>query len=239
MRKDNLLTSIFAVVLLASPIVGAETDYPASDFKPKVQYQDAEYIAKSEKAEGTSASTTPSASSEDDAQYPAANFKPKVLFKDSEYKHDQSAAKSAAQQSSAAAVVRAEINNETEALGIASEKKESSDNTALIGIVVLAVAGFLFMRKRSGSSATNTRVARPAAVTPGSAEGKTGVARYLKQKEIASATGVTKYLEKKTATAKAQSPSDESGNVTGVAKYLEKKIMATETGVSKYLRNKG
>ena len=39
----NIKNGAFAVLLLASSVAGAESQYPASDFQPKVVYQDTEY----------------------------------------------------------------------------------------------------------------------------------------------------------------------------------------------------
>lgn len=46
MKKTNLTKGLFAVLLLASSVAGAESEYPAADFKPVIVYQDAEYIKK-------------------------------------------------------------------------------------------------------------------------------------------------------------------------------------------------
>ncbi|MGR9071779.1 MAG: hypothetical protein ACU833_01805, partial [Gammaproteobacteria bacterium] len=74
-KKENFKNSLFTALLLASPLAGADAQYPAADYKPEVVYQDAEYI-------GSHASTGSSASS--DSNYPAANYQPEVLYQDSE-----------------------------------------------------------------------------------------------------------------------------------------------------------
>jgi hypothetical protein len=45
MQKNKLMGGLFASLLLASPLAGAESQYPES-FEPTVIYQDADYIAK-------------------------------------------------------------------------------------------------------------------------------------------------------------------------------------------------
>jgi hypothetical protein len=44
--KERILKGIFAALLLASPIVGAESKFPAADFEPKILFQDSDLIAK-------------------------------------------------------------------------------------------------------------------------------------------------------------------------------------------------
>ncbi|MEN8259125.1 MAG: hypothetical protein ABFS02_00820 [Pseudomonadota bacterium] len=58
MNTIKLTKALGAALLLASPLTGAETQYPAADFKPTVVYQDADYIATE------SQTTTPAASTE-------------------------------------------------------------------------------------------------------------------------------------------------------------------------------
>lgn len=222
MKKNNLLKGVFAVLLLSSPLVGAETKYPAADFKPTVQYQDAEYIAKSKSSGATGQSQATPA----DSQYPATAFQPKVLYQDTEYKHG--APKVAASKPRAAAPSSMATEKATGAEAVTEKKAESKSNY-LIALVVLAVVGFVFFRKRSAPEPA----ARRAAVYSADTSGLTGVAKYVQRQQGPTATGVAKYLEKQVAAVKEKAAS------TGVAKYLEKKMVESETGVSKYLRNKG
>ncbi|MGR9116939.1 MAG: hypothetical protein ACU85E_14340 [Gammaproteobacteria bacterium] len=221
MKKNNLLKGVFAVLLLSSPMVGAETKYPAADFKPTVQYQDSEYIAKSK---SSGASSGQSQATAPDAKYPATAFQPKVLYKDTGYKHNTP--KVAAPKSSAAAAGKAV--ERTAGAESATEKKTESNSNILIALVVLAFVGFVFFRKRSAPEPV-----RHARVYTPDASGLTGVAKYLQSKEGQATTGVARYLEKQVAVVK------EKASSTGVAKYLEKKVIESETGVAKYLRNKG
>ena len=222
MKETNLLKGAFAVLLLSSPLVGAETKYPAADFKPTVQYQDAEYIAKSQ---GSAATGRQGQATAPDAQYPATAFQPKVLYQDTEYKH--SAPKPAAPKSSAAE--RTSVEKPTGAAEATENKAESKTNY-LIALVVLGLVGFVFFRKRTAPAPVRRQAPVYSAETT---SGLTGVDKYLQRKEGPVATGVARYLEKQVATVK------EKAAATGVAKYLEKKVIESETGVAKYLRNKG
>jgi len=220
-KETNLLKGAFAVLLLSSPLVGAETKYPAADFKPTVQYQDAEYIAKSKSSATAGAQSQQTAP---DAQYPATAFEPKVLYKDTEYKH--SVPKAAVPKSIAAE--RTSGEKSTGAVE-ATEKKEESKTNYLIALVVLGLIGFVFFRKRAAPKSVKSTPA----YSPETTSGLTGVDKYLQRKEGPVATGVARYLERQVATVK------EKAAATGVAKYLEKKVIESETGVAKYLRNKG
>ncbi|MDP1970298.1 MAG: hypothetical protein Q8K42_05080, partial [Methylobacter sp.] len=69
MKINNLTNGLVATLLLASPIAGAETEYPAADFKPKVIYQDID-SGKSVPAPTKQAKSVES--TESDSKYPAA-----------------------------------------------------------------------------------------------------------------------------------------------------------------------
>lgn len=234
MKKNNLLQGAFAVLLLSSPLVGAETEYPASDFKPTVQYQDEEYIAKSQ---GTASTSGKSQTTPPDAKYPATSFEPKVLYQDTEYKHkipETGVAPSGAVRPKSGMAALEEVAPES--ISLAGDQKQKSKKDAgsstnyLIALVVLALVGFVFFRKRSAKESTASAT-QYRTYTPDSS-GLTGVDRYLQRKQGPVATGVARYLEKHVAAVK------EKASSTGVAKYLEKKSIESETGVAKYLRNK-
>ena len=204
----------------------AGNDYPASDFQPKVLFQDTDY-----KHEGSSSSNSSAASlgekTKPDANYPAATFQPEVLYHDTEYKHK-----------------KVDINNESitlavwtekveeEAAEAAAEGEESSMNP-LFAIVVLGVAGFLYSKKSKGSSKSGGFFSkRKAKSSNASDSGLTGVAKYL-QGKAPKLSGVAKYLE-------ANQPTPKSG----VAKYVAKRVVEQKkaaanktTGVEKYMRN--
>ena len=105
----------------------------------------------------------------------------------------------------------------------------------LIGLVVLALAGFYFFKNRS--TATVQKKAPAAAPAKTSYALTTGVAKYLNK---VSGTGVSRYLEKQVKSASATA-------TTGVAKYMAKQQAASPkttaakaaTGVEKYMRDRG
>lgn len=228
MKIINITNGAFAVLLLASSMVGAETQYPASDFQPKVVYQDPDYKPAPSSTQKTAAEPSSSA----DSKYPAANFQPKVVYSDPTYKHSTSTPAPAAAGAGAVQKSAAEPASET---ATATEKAEESNSNYLIGLVVLALVGVVLFRKKSGTEGRETKSSYRA--TSGSAGGVTGVAKYVNR---ISGTGVTRYLEKQVKSAAA------STAATGVAKYMAKqgdsaKSSASEaaTGVEKYMRNRG
>lgn len=233
MKKNNLSTGVLAALLLASPIAGAETEYPASDFKPKVLYKDTEYKHQSAAPSGSSEKFKSAETTKPDTKYPAATFKPEVVYKDTEYKHTQSAPAAPSSKSTASKSVSTDESESTGTVATTEKKEEQSMTNYLIGLGAFALAGlFFFGRKpktQAGSAPVYTR--RPAA------GGLTGVARYLEEQEAASATGVTKYLNRQTAPE--ESVAAVSASATGVAKYLSEKEEADATGVEKYLRKQG
>jgi len=219
---NKLIIFLSAAMLLASPIAGAESKYPAADFQPKVVYQDTNY-------KPAQSSTR---SSVKDSKYPAANFEPTVVYQDKNYKPSRSTSASASVKRVAAATTG------TESASATADKKDDSSNNLLIGIVVLALAGFFLYKKglapKTNRPAPRRKVQTRAPVISGEAEGATGVARYL-SKNMPSLTGVAKYLQNQNA-----SPT------TGVAKYVAKKVISAKqeaaskvTGVEKYLRDRG
>jgi hypothetical protein len=223
--KQNKLTKVvMAALVLASFSVLAESDYPAADFQPKVVFSDES--AQSTAAAKPAAKAPAAQAAEADPNFPAANYQPKVLFNDSDYKHSAAAPV-------APGATRSTVSGTTSAAAsvevIQNEKAASSD-FSLVGLIALAVIGFVVYSKKSGGKAASPVASAYAA----SAGGSTGVEKYL-QKIGANKTGVAKYLEKQT-----ENPS------TGVAKYMAKQIIkdreaaaARATGVEKYLRDKG
>ena len=115
---------------------------------------------------------------------------------------------------------------------IRSFKEESSLSSYLIGLVVLALAGFYFFKK--SSTVTVQKKAPAAAPAKASYALTTGVAKYLNK---VSGTGVSRYLEKHVKSSSA---------ATGVAKYMAKQAASPKTtaakaatGVEKYMRDRG
>jgi len=213
-----------AALVFASSSVLAESDYPAADFQPKVVFSNDS--AQSAPAVTSAAKAPAEDVAEADPNFPAANYQPKVLFNDSEYKHSAAApvasgtAKSAVSGSTSAAA----------SVEVIQTEKEASSDFSMVGLIALAVIGFVLYSKKSGGQAASAG----SSVYTTSAGGSTGVEKYL-EKIGANKTGVAKYLEKQT-----ENPS------TGVAKYMAKQIIkdreaaaARATGVEKYLRDKG
>ncbi|TAK62328.1 hypothetical protein [Methylobacter sp.] len=226
MKINNLTNGLVATLLLASPIVGAETEYPAADFKPKVIYQDTD----SSQSKSTSAPTQQAKSvesTESDSKYPAANFEPKVLYKDADYKPSKFT------ETSSSTSERAMTGDVT--VSGAPKAEEESMMSYLIGLVAFAVAGYLFLTKReSKAKASDSRT------YSSHVSGLSGVARYLRKHNMGPVTGVARYLESQVASTKG------SAATSSVQKYLEKQAKSAKeksaqaaTGVEKYMRDRG
>jgi len=232
-KKNNLTRGAFALLLLASTAAGADQQYPAADFQPEVLYQDSDYIAKNSpsttKAPASTAKATSSAaaSNEVDSKYPAANFQPEVLYHDPNYKPSESVKTTVSKQ-----VVGSESVESQSVAPAVVKKEESSMSSYLIGLVVLALAGFYFFKNRSTAT-----VQKKAPAPAKTSYALTGVAKYLNK---VSGTGVSRYLEKQVKSASLTA-------TTGVAKYMAKQQAASPkataakaaTGVEKYMRDRG
>jgi hypothetical protein len=225
-KIDNLTNGLIAALLLASPIVGAETQYPASDFKPKVIFQDIDSSAN--KSAAAPVSTKQVKTAEVDSKYPAADFEPKVLYKDADYKPGKSTVTSSS--SAAAASSASSITADVAESAAVAPVEEESMLTYLLGLGVFAAVGYSFLRKRETPKAKTA-----AKVYASHASGLSGVARYLRTHNKSAATGVARYLE----SLKSAEP------VSGVEKYLEKQAKSVKenaaqakTGVEKYMRNR-
>jgi hypothetical protein len=224
-KINNLTNGLVATLLLASPIVGAETEYPAADFKPKVIYQD----TGSSSAPAAASTTQVKSSAETDSKYPAADFQPKVLYKDADYKPNKFTGASSASD-------RTAITDVNVSAPVKAEKAEESMLSYLLGLVIFAVAGYVLFSKRDGAK---TRVSNYETYSK-HVSGLSGVARYLRKNNMVAATGVARYLESQVETAK------EAVAASGVEKYLEKQAISAKekaaqagTGVEKYMRNRG
>ncbi|MDD5213937.1 MAG: hypothetical protein PHQ03_00170 [Methylococcales bacterium] len=208
MKKNNLLQGAIVALLVASPFAAyADSQYPATDFEPKVLYQDESIKSSAPAVKAAPAAAAPvAAASADDSQYPATNFQPKVLFSDANYKHDKSAPSIAPTSApefttSAGAVIMEQ----------AAEKKaaKEDDNSLFLILGALAVAGFAASRcpKFAGIFGGNSM-----AETEVNANRETGVARYLNAR-VPKVSGVTKYLERNV-------------RPTNVARYIAKQNIA-------------
>ncbi|MGZ8905753.1 MAG: hypothetical protein ACXW1U_08505 [Methylobacter sp.] len=224
MKINNLTNGLVATLLLASPIVEAETEYPAADFKPKVIYQD---TASVQSKSAPAAEAKQEKSAEADSRYPAADFEPKVLYKDADYKPSKIAATSSPSERVA---TTADV-----AVNAPVKAEEESMISYLLGLVVFAVAGYIFLGKREPKTKVSS-----SPVYSGHVSGLSGVARYLRKHNMVAATGVARYLENRVASEK------ETVAASGVEKYLEKQARSAKetaaqagTGVEKYMRNRG
>jgi len=228
-KINNLTNSLIATLLLASPIVGAETQYPAADFEPKVVYQDAEYISQNKPA--SAAVSTKEAKQtkavEVDSKYPAADFEPKVLYKDPDYKPSAITERPSVSE-------RTTTTDDAAVTGVEKVEEESM-LSYLLGLAVFAVAGYAFLRKREQKVK-----ASGAPVYSGHISGLSGVARYMRKHNMSAVTGVARYLESQVISAK------DAVVVSGVEKYLEKQAESVKekaaqagTGVEKYMRDRG
>jgi len=223
-KINNLTNGLVATLLLVSPIVGAETEYPASDFKPKVIYQDTG--SSQNKSASATVSTKQASSDEVDSRYPAADFEPKVLYKDTDYKPSKSTETSSTAE-------RATTSDA--AVSGAVKAEEESMMSYLLGLVAFAVAGYLFFTKRESKAK-----ASGSGAYSGQPSGLSGVARYLRKHNMGAVTGVARYLESQVASVKG------SAATSSVEKYLEKQAKSAKeksaqagTGVEKYMRDRG
>lgn len=205
MKKNNLLQGAIVALLVASPFAAyADSQYPATDFEPKILYQDesAKSATPAPVKAAPAATSSPAVVSEDDSKYPATNFQPKVLFSDANYKHDKSApslaptstaSESSSYSTSAGAVVMEQTKSES----------GSNDSNMLILAVLAAIGGFVLFNKKSSSTTSDETVY---------ANRETGVTRYLNAR-VPKVSGVTKYLER-------------AGKPTNVARYIAKQNIA-------------
>lgn len=219
-----IINGVLAALFVSSPMVDADTKYPAADFQPQVVFQDDDYIEKSGKYEAAS-----TGGNEVDAKYPAAHFQPQVVYSDPNYKHTDSTI-SISKTKVASEVVETETVATSDSKAANAEKSDSTLYMILL-VAAAALAGVYFFKNQSKAGEKTTASESSAAAK---APGVTGVARYINKK---AGTGVSRYLDKQVKTA---------ATATGVAKYVAKqalsaKTKATEaaTGVEKYMRNRG
>ena len=208
MKKNNLLQGAIVALLVAAPFAAnADEQYPATDFQPKIIYQDDS--AKSATPAASAAKQEVAEVSADDAQYPATNFQPKVLFSDANYKHDKSAP-AAAQVATAA---------ESSKVTSASEESEGfldlDDSNFLLFALLAVAAGFIaFKNGFKCPLLSKCKVKKAAAESStANANNETGVARYLKTHDV---SGVTKYLAR-------------VGKPTNGARYIAKQNVAQKS----------
>jgi hypothetical protein len=203
-KKNNLLQGAIVALLVASPFaVYADSQYPATDFEPKILYQDES--AKSAAPTAAVVKAAPAATvaevAADDSKYPATNFQPKILFADENYKPSKSAP-------SVAPTSTPEFTTSAGAVIMEQSKKEDGIDPNLFILAGLAAAIFGASRcpKFAGIFGSKTISNEP------SAPAETGVTRYLNSR-IPKVSGVTKYLERNV-------------QPTNVARYIAKQNIA-------------
>ncbi len=225
---NNLTKGTFAVLLLSSAVASADPQYPAADFQPEVLYQNSDYIAPqstaTKAAPAHKSTSSESATTTHDDKYPAADFQPEVLYHDPNYKHTESVKSASARTASPSS------SDEQGSISTATTEENSSMSSYMIGLIILAMAGFYFFKKSactSGHKKNTAPVRKSYAVN-------TGVAKYLNK---ISGTGVSRYLDSQVKSVSA---------ATGVAKYMAKQAVSTKesvnkaaTGVDKYMRDRG
>ena len=225
MKISKLTNGLLVSLLLSASVVEAESKYPATDFQPKVVYQDSDYKHSSSAPSSSSASV--GEVSVADPDYPAANFQPEVLYKDDSYKHTKG---------NEGKTIRTEFIKHfaEEQLEKAESTSESSSMSLILGLGILAVAGFVFYSKNAKKTAPAKRKPAPraaAAVVSSSDGAVSGVDKYLETKVGEKPSGVSKYLDER------------NTSVSGVSKYVAKRKvsarLASVTGVEKYLKDRG
>ncbi|KAF3978243.1 MAG: hypothetical protein HFP77_02875 [Methylococcales symbiont of Iophon sp. n. MRB-2018] len=219
---SNLTNGLLVSLLFSVTAVEAESKYPATDFQPKVVYQDSNY-----KHSGSSSASSPSSKSSRkisvaDANYPAANFQPEVLYQAKGYKHTKGSVSNSSASSSDSSAVES------------SESAEEDSSNILLGLMLVAVAGFLFYKKGNQSTPAKRKASGRKIVASNNSENASGVAKYLESRAGPLVSGVAKYLEGR-----------ESVASSSVAKYLAKQKVSARiaeaenaSGVEKYLRDR-
>jgi hypothetical protein len=233
--KISQLTNglLVSLLLSASVVEAGDSQYPATDFQPKVVYQDTDY-----KHTGSAPSSAASSSSKGevsvaDSNYPAANFQPEVLYQDKDYKHTKGNEGKSIRTEFIKKYAEEQIEENPSA---SSESAGDSSLSLVMGLAILAVAGFVFYSKNNKIT-KGTKKAAPAkravkrAAVVASGPAVSGVDKYLESKGGVEPSSVEKYLE------------DRNTSVSGVAKYVAKQKVsariASVTGVEKYLKGKG
>jgi len=219
-KISKLTNALLVSLLLPVSVVEADSKYPATDFQPKVVYQDSNY----KHAESSSSSSASKAEvSVADPNYPAANFQPEVLYQDKGYQHKKDTVSRASKASQS-------VSYQEEA-AVSSEEASDSSLGLVVGLGILACIGFVLYSKNNKPALAAKTVARRSAVSNSASSAQSSVDKYLATKIVTQPSGVEKYLEERNA------------SVSGVAKYVAKKKvsarLASVTGVEKYLKERG
>ena len=224
---------VATVLSISVEVIAADSEYPATDFQPKVVYQDTEYKHTGSASSSSSKKKVKGKVSLADPDYPAANFKPEVLYQDEGYKHTKGST-SSTRSTSKSTNATSESDD--------SQSAEDSSMSLIIGLALLAAAGFAFysknLKKSGGKVARSRRPVKASRKSSGTSQSATvisgsesGVAKYLEGKNGVEPSGVAKYLD------------EQSNAVSGVSKYVAKQKVtarvASVTGVEKYLKDNG
>lgn len=223
MKVRNLTKSVLIALLVASPLAGAETQYPAADFQPEIIKQDAELISKHAEAskKETASESKPAAAavSKSEPKKEVAVASSKKVEEDSNLPLILAGV---AVAGAAFWFMRKGKNAPSEAM-VQSQPVSAPAPTAGTTGVERYVSSQI-----AGIDSNATGVARYVAAMAESAPTKpqTGVARYV----------LSLAATESTSTASAKQP-------TGVEKYVaslpETPKAAGETGVAKYLKSQG
>jgi hypothetical protein len=197
-KKNDLTNGLFAALLLASPMAGAESQYPAKHFEPEILYQDNDLISKHSQAAKERAATA-QAKPEAPAAPAESTVKPQgdqdgllahnypvllvifglagFVFWNMKQKPKTQETQSAPAAGSTAA---AQSAGET---GVARYLKTLGASVGIAGET--GVARYLKGLEASAKKVAETGVARylkGLESSPKAATGETGVARYLKNR---------------------------------------------------------
>lgn len=230
MRISKLTNGLLLSLLLSASVAEADSDYPATNFQPTVVYQDADY-KHTGSIPSSKGSTSTGEVSVPDSNYPAANFQPEVLFEDKSYKHAKGGVSNSAATESVQSSAEESVTTE-----VAVESSDSS-MSLIMGLAVLAIAGFIFYSKnviKMPAKESEKLPVRKAPVKIAGDDSVSGVAKYLESKTgVEVISSVEKYLEER----------NSSSPVSSVTKYVAKKKisarLASVTGVEKYLKDRG
>ena len=223
MKLRNLTKSVLLALMVASPLAGAETQYPAADFQPEIIKQDADLIKQHETAKAAEAKPAAPAPDEKTISKPAAK------------------------------VATAAEKPEPVAAAAPKAEESSNMTFILMALGAGAAAFWFLRKPKTCHSGVTPGAAPAGPVPTGVAKyisslpetignNATGVARYINSlPDVAPVTGVAKYIKTLPATESPYSVAPKTP--TGVEKYLkalpETPKPATETGVAKYLKAQG
>lgn len=182
MKKSTLTTGLCVAVLLASPLAGAESEYPAANFQPGVVYQDQDLIAK-HAARPAQIVPPPGASSVSTDEKPSHSDAEGTVVKDEAF-------------SANAPILLAVLG----LIGFAFWFSKRSGSKASPQAAPTAVAPVAGATGETGVARYLKGIGGSAAAV-GAAVAETGVARYIKSlptaaaKAVGAETGVARYLK--------------------------------------------